>query len=268
MNEPTCDVIRDLLPLYIDNCCSQASRTLVEEHLAVCPDCKQEWEDAVEGGPIFLQDAADDLLEKLSEEKPAKIMKKGLKKMKRKWAQSITAVAVAAILIIPLGILTFNQSRAYGISFTGLNEIQIANAFLSDLKNGDPEAAFEHIDLSFWQWKFEGFQFDEDTMSTFEADLKAQFIEQASALIEAGGISDFQYLSSTWINKLEPLGGTNCHQLNYSVTVDGVTCTLALGVTDNGVAEMFDAEFNNALPPALDALDQYSSIVLHRYRET
>ena len=267
MNKETCGVVRDLLPLYIDDCCSRESWNLVEEHLANCPACKQEWEEAVTGGPLFLDGVADDLLEKLSEEKPAKIMKKGLKKMKRKWVQSITAVAIAAILIIPLGILTFNQSRAYGISFSGLNEIRIANAFLRDLKNNDPEAAFEHIDLSFWRWKFEGFQFDPDTMSTFEADLKSQFIEQASALTEAGGISDFQYLSSTWINKLEPLGGTSVHQLNYSVTVGGDTCTLSLAITDNGVTEMFNPDFN-ALPPALDSLDQYSSIVLYRYMES
>ena len=268
MNKVTCGVIRDLLPLYIDDCCSPESRTIVEEHLTTCPDCKQEWEEAVQGGPLFLDNVADDLLEKLSEEKPTKIMKKGLKKMKRKWVISITAVAVAAILIVPLGILTFNQSRAYGVSFTGLNEIRIANAFLSELKNNDPEAAFEHIDLSFWRWRFEGFQFDEDTMSTFEADLKAQFIEQASALVEAGGISDFQYLSSTWINKLEPLGGTDCHQLNYSVTVGGDTCTLALCITDNGVTGMLDATYNDNLPPVLDELDQYSSIVLHRYMDS
>lgn len=268
MNKTACGVIRDLLPLYIDDCCSPESRILVEEHLSACPACKQEWEKAVEGGPLFLEGVADDLLEKLSEEKPAKIMKKGLKKMKRKWVRSVTAVAVAAILMIPLGILTFNQSRAYGITFSGLNEIQIANAFLNDLKNNDPEAAFEHIDLSFWRWRFEGFQFDKDTMSTFEADMKEQFIAQAAALIDAGGISDFQYLSSTWINKLEPLGGTDCHQLNYSVTVGGETCILALCITDNGVTGMFDATYNNALLPALDALDQYSSIVLHRYMDS
>ena len=35
----TCDIIRDLLPLYIDNACSERSRELVDEHLAECPDC-------------------------------------------------------------------------------------------------------------------------------------------------------------------------------------------------------------------------------------
>lgn len=36
-----CEVIRDLLPLYIDECCSDESRRLVEEHLKECSECRQ-----------------------------------------------------------------------------------------------------------------------------------------------------------------------------------------------------------------------------------
>lgn len=39
-----CEVIRDLIPLYVDGCCSENTRTLVEEHLAVCPACKEEYD--------------------------------------------------------------------------------------------------------------------------------------------------------------------------------------------------------------------------------
>ena len=35
----TCEVIRDLLPLYADDACSDESRRLVSEHLAECPEC-------------------------------------------------------------------------------------------------------------------------------------------------------------------------------------------------------------------------------------
>ena len=35
----SCDVIRDLLPLYADEACSNDSRKIVEEHLAECPEC-------------------------------------------------------------------------------------------------------------------------------------------------------------------------------------------------------------------------------------
>ena len=34
-----CEVIRDLLPLYADDVCSERSRELIEEHLTGCPDC-------------------------------------------------------------------------------------------------------------------------------------------------------------------------------------------------------------------------------------
>ncbi|WP_430885748.1 zf-HC2 domain-containing protein [Fusibacter sp. JL216-2] len=40
----TCDVIRDLLPLYHDDICSADSRTLIETHLDTCEDCKKELE--------------------------------------------------------------------------------------------------------------------------------------------------------------------------------------------------------------------------------
>jgi len=34
-----CELIRDILPLYLDEVCSEESRRAVEEHLRGCPDC-------------------------------------------------------------------------------------------------------------------------------------------------------------------------------------------------------------------------------------
>ena len=39
-----CSVIRDLLPLYADDVCSDASRELIEKHLPECPECAAELE--------------------------------------------------------------------------------------------------------------------------------------------------------------------------------------------------------------------------------
>lgn len=36
-----CDVIKDLLPLYVDECCSEESEKLVAEHLATCENCRK-----------------------------------------------------------------------------------------------------------------------------------------------------------------------------------------------------------------------------------
>nr|WP_308743556.1 DUF3955 domain-containing protein [uncultured Anaerocolumna sp.] len=38
----SCEVIRDLLPLYYDKVCSKESSSLIEEHLAECPQCLDE----------------------------------------------------------------------------------------------------------------------------------------------------------------------------------------------------------------------------------
>lgn len=38
----SCDVVKDLLPLYHDKICSGDSRELVEEHLETCPACRAE----------------------------------------------------------------------------------------------------------------------------------------------------------------------------------------------------------------------------------
>lgn len=39
-----CNIIKDLIPLYIDNCCSEESVRAVEEHIAACPQCKVTYE--------------------------------------------------------------------------------------------------------------------------------------------------------------------------------------------------------------------------------
>ena len=41
MSKKECDIIKDLLPSYVDEICSEASKEWVEEHLAGCEDCKR-----------------------------------------------------------------------------------------------------------------------------------------------------------------------------------------------------------------------------------
>lgn len=61
MNKISCDVIKDLLPLYKDDVCSAKSKDLIEAHLTECEDCR-EYLDALnsELPPVTLaQDGAD-----------------------------------------------------------------------------------------------------------------------------------------------------------------------------------------------------------------
>jgi len=34
-----CEIVRDILPLYVDDACSAASREIIDEHLKTCPGC-------------------------------------------------------------------------------------------------------------------------------------------------------------------------------------------------------------------------------------
>ena len=40
-----CNVVRDLIPLYIDECCSEESAIIVKEHIESCDACKKLFED-------------------------------------------------------------------------------------------------------------------------------------------------------------------------------------------------------------------------------
>lgn len=39
-----CNIVHDLLPLYIDGCCSEESKTLIKEHIGSCQNCHQLFE--------------------------------------------------------------------------------------------------------------------------------------------------------------------------------------------------------------------------------
>lgn len=44
MKEISCNIIRDLLPLYVDEAVCEETKELVEEHLFTCEDCRKEAE--------------------------------------------------------------------------------------------------------------------------------------------------------------------------------------------------------------------------------
>lgn len=50
-----CNVIRDLLPLYVDDCCTQQSSSLVQEHLNTCKSCQRIYSAMKEPTQIPLQ---------------------------------------------------------------------------------------------------------------------------------------------------------------------------------------------------------------------
>lgn len=91
MNHIPCGVIRDLLPLYTEELCSEESRTLVESHLKDCPDCRSLKESMKKTEPLPV-DSGESL----------KKVKKELRNRKGRVA------AMAALLVFVLLVAAFS----------------------------------------------------------------------------------------------------------------------------------------------------------------
>lgn len=57
MSKLTCPIVRDLLPLYIDQVVSPETAQAVEDHLADCPDCRGEYESLKTDLPVPTEEA-------------------------------------------------------------------------------------------------------------------------------------------------------------------------------------------------------------------
>lgn len=84
-----CEVIRDLLPLYVDGVCSAESRVKVEEHIEHCPDCLMEVERMKSQLVLPMEDGTD---------------VKGFKKYvnKKIWSRTVAVILVFVLLWIIL----------------------------------------------------------------------------------------------------------------------------------------------------------------------
>ncbi|MGL6199527.1 MAG: zf-HC2 domain-containing protein [Lachnospiraceae bacterium] len=86
-----CEVIKDLLPLYIDDVCSDESRKMIIEHLAECKECKSELAAMQNELPIDIHE---------QELRDAHAIKNLSKKWKKSLLKSLLKGAVMTLLII------------------------------------------------------------------------------------------------------------------------------------------------------------------------
>ncbi|MGM0884992.1 MAG: anti-sigma factor family protein [Bacillota bacterium] len=143
MRQP-CNVVYDLLPLYIDGACSEESKELVEEHLTECRACREKY-------AAMTSDMVDGSLLQPSEEQPILInrdlaAKRVLKRIKRRWTLS----AAAMLLLVPFIWLGVNQYRGEGISYTNLYDYYSATRFFHAMEEGDYEEAFSYVNVKFY----------------------------------------------------------------------------------------------------------------------
>lgn len=103
MDKMNCDIIKDLIPSYVDEVCSDATRQCVEEHIADCDNCRQM--------VSFYRNHM------LSGNKLERKSLDGLKKIKELLRiQRLVCYAVLAALIL-LGIWIFVANRYFSLFF-------------------------------------------------------------------------------------------------------------------------------------------------------
>ena len=102
MNYP-CGIIRDLLPLYIDDVCNEESKQAVQNHLSGCEKCRSCYE-AMKSTEGFAEKKRNN-----SEESKIASSLKNVKNRINRKIRNITLCAVAAVLTVIVGFnLLFN----------------------------------------------------------------------------------------------------------------------------------------------------------------
>lgn len=85
-----CEIVQDLLPLYVDNACSASSTAMVKEHLESCPECK-----------ALYETLCSDTEEEILKAEMVDVVAKHEKQIKKKRILTITkAVAITSIVAI------------------------------------------------------------------------------------------------------------------------------------------------------------------------
>lgn len=118
--EKTCDIIKDLLPLYIDGVCSEDSKRLVEEHIKTCESCKRELE-SYRGEILAVDNEEEEIIKKFSSR---------WKKSKRK--SLLTGILAMAVVII-VGIATL----LYSATTRAVKDSEVTVEDLSMLSNSN-----------------------------------------------------------------------------------------------------------------------------------
>lgn len=116
-----CGIIKDLLPLYADDVCSDESRKAVEEHISNCEDCKGELEK--------LRKSVD-----VAPQKDTEALKR-IKKRLRTEKIVVAVISLAAILFAAVGSLILLMNMTCQMDYEKYNMAE--NMWAEEDENGD-----------------------------------------------------------------------------------------------------------------------------------
>lgn len=119
-----CEIIRDLLPLYIDDCCSEESRKVVERHIEKCSECRRLHDVMMKEVKVGASEKEENLLEEELLRTGKELIEKQIRRDLIEKAAVVDIpvdfMIIAAVLYIYInGIeLSFRDSRLYELGYT------------------------------------------------------------------------------------------------------------------------------------------------------
>lgn len=115
-----CNIIKDLIPLYIDGCCSIESEEEIKKHLEQCDDCRKVYEEM--NTPVEMQNTP--IAPKVS----VRI---------NQWKASVlqSVLFLFSFLLITVGVYYEAQLSGFGNGLVAFNAVVPATAFMLSLSN-------------------------------------------------------------------------------------------------------------------------------------
>ena len=258
MTNKDCDIIQDLLPLYIDSCCHPGSRELVEEHLKTCLACQKVYGEMTGTIPAPEQpqpEPEESSTPEVTEEKKEKSFRKGMKKIRRRWITSLIVV----VILVPFVLMGVAQVTGDGLCYTNLHEFYLANVFLGKMKAGDYEGAAEYIDREFRRWEFQA-RFTEEELANYDQDALDTFVAAAQGYTEMGGLSDYRFYWGGYGNAYqcsESFDGVPIYQFEFALTIGGVEYRARVEASKDGVTNCHVYDSPMGGPQQLNAINEW-----------
>ena len=181
--EISCPIIKDLLPSYAENLCSDESARQIEAHIAGCADC----------AAILNNMKQKDIVPFLPDKNAAKA-KEPLKKIARKTRTRVLRAVALTVLIIVVGIplmyMTVAQVIGEGFTFSAATASVQAHRFLRSIEDGEYEKAASLICI------FRSAEINENNTDPNKPNIPAlrrQYAADISAFFSESDLSAYYY---------------------------------------------------------------------------
>ena len=141
-NTRFCEVVQDLLPLYVDGALKRGSMELVEEHLKTCADCRDRLNRMRE--PLALDAAATEPTKRNASNMTAK---KAFKKVRNR-VRTVICVCLAVLLAIPACVLAVREARGTGLCISSYGAWKQTKALVNSLGQDGVDAFVAQMEPS------------------------------------------------------------------------------------------------------------------------